>query len=265
MKHPDQNEAARRALCLGALVMRGKFESIATSGSPEMMAVHEELSTQLNMWIADEGLIPAQTSFEMPAVCKALGSWTDAELATAGWRANSLGVILWALSQFDELPHWDIQFTPQETIKTLNLFSPIQAFLDKVSLRPADEIEHARRVAELWQWRAQVRSLEDWGADSGPGEGAGTRPAGGAGRGREKADEKVHQVAADALKRGDVAELIDGDLPLFGKSYSALSKDEFSEAASIARERLHALNWLCGFASDWDAVPTEADENNFLA
>lgn len=112
--------------------MRGKFESISASGSPQMVAVHEGLATQLNMWIADEGLIASQSTREKPVVCKALGSWTREELVEAGWRANSLGVILWALSLFDELPPWDTQFTPQETIKPLNLFAPIKTFLDQV-------------------------------------------------------------------------------------------------------------------------------------
>ncbi len=28
-------------------------------------------------------------------------------------------------------------------------------------------------------------------------------------------------------------------------------------AAAIATERHHALNWLCGFGTDWDNVPTD--------
>jgi hypothetical protein len=27
--------------------------------------------------------------------------------------------------------------------------------------------------------------------------------------------------------------------------------------ASIARERHRAFNWLCGYAADWDRVPTD--------
>lgn len=92
MEHPDKNETARRALCLGALVMRGKFESIAASGSPRMITVHEELATQLNIWLADEGLIASQSTQEKPLVSKALNSWSRQENIDAASRANSLGV-----------------------------------------------------------------------------------------------------------------------------------------------------------------------------
>jgi len=241
VKHPDQNEAARRALCLGALVMRSKFESIAESASAPMIAVHEELATQLNIWIADEGLIASQSTWEKPLVCQALGSWTRQELIEASWRVNSLGVILWALSQFEELPSWDTQFTPQESIRPLNLFASTGPFLDKVRLRSEAEIEKTRYVAELWHWRAQKPGSmpADMKADTGGG-----------------LDEAVRAAASEAYARGDIAEPIDGDFPLFGKSFSNLSDEERTIASSIALERHYALNWLCGYAADWDEVPT---------
>jgi hypothetical protein len=32
---------------------------------------------------------------------------------------------------------------------------------------------------------------------------------------------------------------------------------EWSEMTSIARERQYGLNWMCGYSSDWDDVPTD--------
>jgi hypothetical protein len=240
--HPDENETARRALCLGALVMRGKFESIAASGSSHMVTVHEELATQLNIWLADEGLISSQSTLEKPLVSRALGSWNRQENIDVAWRANALGVILWALSQFEELPPWDTQFTPQETIKPLNLFAPTKAFLEKVSLRPDVEVEKARDLAELWHWRARTRRLQEDGIM--PEDGSDLA-------------ETVRRAAAEAHTNGEIPEPIDGDFPAFGKSYSELSQEEYSLATSIAVERHYALNWLCGYASDWDSVPTD--------
>jgi len=39
--------------------------------------------------------------------------------------------------------------------------------------------------------------------------------------------------------------------------------DDWSPAVAIARERLHALNWLCGYApgNRWDDTPEDATEN----
>lgn len=242
MGHPDENETARRALCLGALVMRGKFESIAASGSPHMVTVHEELATQLNIWLADEGLISSQSTLEKPLVSKALGSWSRQENIDVAWRANSLGVILWALSIFEEMPLWDKQFTPQETIKPLNLFAPTKTFLEKADLRPDAEIEKARDLAELWHWRARTRRLQEDGIE--PEDGS-------------DLTQTVHTAAAAAYQNGDIPEPIDGDFPVFGKAYAELSQDEYVVATSIAVERHYALNWLCGYASDWDCVPTD--------
>lgn len=223
--------------------MRSKFESIVLSTTPQMLAVHEELATQLNMWLADAGLIASQSTREKPLISKALGSWSRQELIDAAWRANSLGVILWALSQFDELPPWDRQFTPQETIRTLNLFAPIGSFLEKASLRPKAEIDRMRDLAALWHWRAEIRRRQD-----------------GAGNPDETAAlaEEVQQAASRACERGEFPELIDGDFPAFGKAYTDLSADEYSQANSIAVERHYALNWLCGYSPDWDAVPTDS-------
>ncbi|MHB8793049.1 MAG: DUF4272 domain-containing protein [Thermoleophilia bacterium] len=242
MKHPDENETARRALCLGALVMRGKFESIAASGSPHMATMHEELATQLNIWLADEGLISSQSTLEKPLVSKALGSWSRQENIDVPWRANSLGVILWALSQFEELPPWDTQLTPQETIKPLNLFAPTKTFLGMVSLRPDAEVEKARDLAELWHWRARTRRLQEDGIE--PEDGSDLM-------------EIVRSAAAAAHKNGDIPEPVNGDFPAFGKAFAELSQDEYNVATSIAVERHYALNWLCGYSRDWDCVPTD--------
>jgi hypothetical protein len=240
--HPEENETARRALCLGALVMRGKFETIAASGSPELITGHEGMATQLNIWLADEGLISSQSTMEKPLVSKALGTWSRRETIDAAWRANSLGVILWALSQFEELPEWDMQFTPQETIKPLNLFAPTKTFLNKACLRPEAEVEKARDLAELWHWRARVWRTQQQG------------PLSKSGADLQKA---VSAAAAEAFEKNHIPDLIDGDFPMFGKAYSALTPEEHAEANSISIERHYALNWLCGYSEDWDAVPIE--------
>jgi len=223
--------------------MRGKFEAVAASGSREMITIHEELVTQLNIWLADEGLIAAQSTREKPLVSKGLGSWTRQEKIDVAWRANSLGVILWALSQFDVLPPWDSEFTPQETIKLLNLFAPTRAFLEKVSLRPDPEIEQARDMAEVWHWRSRIRRMQEKGMN--PEDGSSLM-------------EIVRSAAAAARKNGDIPETIDGDFPAFGKAYADLSQEDYSVATSIAVERHYALNWLCGREADWDLVPTDS-------
>jgi hypothetical protein len=39
--------------------------------------------------------------------------------------------------------------------------------------------------------------------------------------------------------------------------YRHLSPEQHAQAHSIAVERHHALNWLCGNGSSWDDVPLD--------
>ena len=48
-----------------------------------------------------------------------------------------------------------------------------------------------------------------------------------------------------------------GDFQAYGKVYRYLSPEQHAEAHSIAVERHHALNWLCGAGNTWDDVPLD--------
>jgi len=48
-----------------------------------------------------------------------------------------------------------------------------------------------------------------------------------------------------------------GDFRAYGKVYRHLSPEQHAEAHSIAVERHHALNWLCGAGETWDDVPLD--------
>ena len=66
----------------------------------------------------------------------------------------------------------------------------------------------------------------------------------------------IAMACAQAKEQGDF-EPIGGDFPVRGKAYRDLSEDEYNQATSIAMERHRALNWLCGYSTDWDRVPTD--------
>ena len=70
-------------------------------------------------------------------------------------------------------------------------------------------------------------------------------------------DAIARQSATLAFTEGSIPAPVDGDFPAFGKAYRDLDDDEYARATSIALERHRALNWLCGYASDWDNVPTD--------
>ncbi len=72
-------------------------------------------------------------------------------------------------------------------------------------------------------------------------------------------EDVIRLAAEEAVSRGDLAEALGDDFPIFGGPYRDSSADEWAQATSIAMERHKALNWLCGYTPQnrWDEVPTD--------
>ena len=66
--------------------------------------------------------------------------------------------------------------------------------------------------------------------------------------------EEILLKAAQRGKEDGLFEPIGNDFPAFGKPYRDLDEQQWNEMRSIAYERLYGLNWLCGYAEDWDDV-----------
>jgi hypothetical protein len=163
---------------------------------------------------------------------------TDPAVVDAVWHGEALGTLLWAL-QLAELPAYDTAFDPDETA---------QASLDGAALRPNDEIELERETARLWHWRARTSGLQDEGAADSDLE-LPERYA--------SFDQLIAATAMRAFEQGILPAPTRGDFGAYGKVYRHLSPEQHAEAQSIAAERHHALNWLCGLGRDWDDVPLD--------
>ena len=155
-------------------------------------------------------------------------------MVDAVWRGEALGTLLWAL-QLVELPAYDHPFDPDAVV----LVDPADG-----DLRQAEEIELERESARLWHWRARTTELQAAGRLEPPERCADVRPAD---RGDRDARPRAGRAAAADARR----------LPAYGKVYRHLTPEQHAEAHSIALERHHALNWLCGAGSDWDDVPLD--------
>src|SRR6478609_6767563 len=142
----------------------------------------------------------------------------DPAVVDAIWRGEALGTLLWAL-QLTELPSYDQPFDPEEVAAVK---------LDGADLRDAGEIRLERESARLWHWRARTTSLQSTGEVELP----------------ERYDTFDQLIAATAM-RG------------YGTVYRNLSHEQHAEAHSLAVERHHALNWLCGEGDSWDDVPLD--------
>jgi hypothetical protein len=144
----------------------------------------------------------------------------------------------------DKLPAYDTQTIPDQVLPLIDT-RDINAFARAALRRPDPEIEEARACAELWHWRSRTRQLVEEGYHQPPDE--------------PGLDAIVRDVATQAARDGIVPSPIEGDFPVFGKAYRALSSDEWALARSIAMERHFALNWVSGYSpgNEWDDTPTD--------
>jgi hypothetical protein len=150
------------------------------------------------------------------------------------WRGEALGTLLWAL-QLVELPAYDQPFDAAEV-------SAVE--LDEADLRDGEEIELERDSARLWHWRARTTSLQAAGALELPERYA-------------TFDQLIAATAMRGYEQGVLPAPMRGDFRAYGKVYRHLSPEQHAEAHSIAVERHHALNWLCGAGETWDDVPLD--------
>ncbi len=158
----------------------------------------------------------------------------DPAVVDAVWRGEALGTLLWAL-QLAELPPYDQPFDADEVAA---------AELDGAELRDDEEIDLERESARLWHWRARTTGVQATGGLELPARYA-------------TFDQLIAATAMRGYEQGVLPPPMRGDFRAYGKVYRHLTPEQHAEAHSIAVERHHALNWLCGEGTSWDDVPLD--------
>jgi hypothetical protein len=158
----------------------------------------------------------------------------DEAVVDAIWRGEALGTLLWAL-QLEELPAYDHPFATDEVAA---------AELEGAALRDVEEIELEREAARLWHWRARTTELQAAGKLELPER-------------YSTFDQLIAATAMRGYEEGLLPAPMRGDFRAYGKVYRHLTPTQHAEALSIALERHHALNWLCGAGATWDDVPLD--------
>jgi Domain of unknown function (DUF4272) len=158
----------------------------------------------------------------------------DPEVIDAIWRGEALGTLLWALTLV-ELPAYDTPFDYDALVAER---------IDNPRLRSEDEIEHARDAARLWHWRARTTMLEAEGSVALPER-------------WQSFDQLIAATAMHGFESGLLPAPLRGDFRAFDTVYRRLTSTQHAVTHSIALERHHALNWLCGLGSTWEDVPTD--------
>lgn len=254
-KNPNAAAAMKRVIIL-------KYLFVANLATPPIEMLREAMS----QWSVEEAaaFTVQLEQLREPAIksLKDSGLWRDVEESErtflqadimeisqqqridAGWLAESIACLLWALQIIPELPPYD-QEASHELVKALPAVF-IKELVERARLLSKQDIEKQRSLAELWHWRSRTRSLQESGRVDGLPEGY--------------TFERIIAIsAAKAAENGDIPEPIGSDFPALGKPYRDLSPDEFSSLTSIAQERHKALNWLCGRSPSgkWADTPTD--------
>jgi hypothetical protein len=214
----------------------GKMDVAAAAFSP----VHAALA----LWAMVNGFADEATTDEMLILAASLGTvpaqlWEDIEGAAEGAVA-----LLWALGYLEEMPAYDWRPDLPPIAQHVPVMGDATGFVEQASLRSRVEIEKARTLAEIWHWRADTTrilmerpneaSVSNW-----------------------YRREVLALTAQWAAEGSDASALIEGDMPAFGKSYAALTEDEWWHCYMLAIERHRAVNWLCGYDEAWDDVPID--------
>lgn len=237
-------EAAARELCLGALQMRLELEmqqrrsaSDTEQDVPQPAAAREAL----NDWLRSESLWPRLSRAERRWLERPLGGWSEQDCRDVSWREEARAMLAWALGRLEVLPAYDQEVERGQAARQLPMLASTGEHLRGAALRPEAEIRKARDTAELWLWRARTSSISKDPAQYPPPEGF--------------TYEKIIAMTVEQAAQEGLFVPIQGDFPALGKRYAELTEEELSTLTSIATERLHGLNWLCGYAADWDQVP----------
>jgi hypothetical protein len=183
----------------------------------------------LAAWIVEEGLDPALTPAEQRLLKSRLGRIAREELVAASWQAEGLAALAWALGLSDDVD-WPANPGPLLALVPAPWDSS-RALRSGAKLRSEAAIALERERAELWYWRAETET--------------------------EDVRALVREVAEEAHAAGLLPPPIGHDFPVGRLAFRSLPPDQRDEWRIIATERLRALNWVCGFGSDWENVPLE--------
>jgi hypothetical protein len=170
------------------------------------------------------------------------------QLIVHSWRSEALMCLLWALRRFDALPPYDQNVDGMRLLQRERFGDGPRDFLEAARLRDAVQIEEARALAEMWNWRARTRQLQEEKTPFPEMPDLGIFSW----------NDAARMSANGAHEKGMIDRVIDGDFPAFGRAYRDVSVDQWQTLQSIAQERHFALNWLCGYApnNEWLKTPT---------
>src|SRR5499427_40316 len=247
-------DIAARAVCLGVLTFRARFESIRFGDDRRAEEQAAGMITGVTNWFRGAGLsealiAPEQALFDLPP-----NSWQRPILQALAEAMieESIAVLFAGLNLVAALPAYDSRVDADELLRLLPFLSD-SPFVTHHGMDPAEEwtvmatsvsrapdadVARGEQIAGLWWWRAVSESLVR----------AGELP-----RGRLAAILRDGAPASRALG----IPYAGGDFAAFGKPYAQLAPEEHRAAGVIAEARVRAFRWMQGDVA-WDDVAMDS-------
>lgn len=225
--------------------------------SPEDATAYHELAQRLSRWLNDQEFTAQFTADELDALSATPGAWTTAQHELQGEHVEAIGVLLWALSLHEKFPGYHEPFSLPDLQPLLGW--PADAAMaprsDKLAgfpyngsdllrgitqLRPVESLRTQRAAAECWQWRTKLADVQRAQPTPPPGHDYGMM---------------IGIAAEEAHAAGAIGRPVQNDFPVNGRPFAKVPEGVQARCAQLAVSRHLALDWLCGYATDWDALP----------
>jgi hypothetical protein len=233
------HEVGERMLILAALIRIALVESEDEDeiDPAEAAAELNDLRDALRVRPWATGLTEEELSF----VQRAGGRLSETDVLEMMWRMEALSALSWAVGDVDLLPPpWRPSSPEQLTARIPAPWEEVDQYIGGLTLREEDEIAAERERNELWAWRGAIH--DDLNSLRG--------------KDRVELEEALDETVEEAVE----AQLIDsanGDFAVNGRPYPQADPETRALIAEVSLQRLHALNWLCGFGDSWDDVPLD--------
>lgn len=213
---PSSEQVARRAFALAAVVYRSGIEQNA--GNAEAEAFRE----QILQWLDTAGVTPALEPQELKLLQAPLGTLTETQAMDAGWRAEGLGVLAWALDRWELDPN----YAPSDALAIAGALGFMEPegleLLKSPKLRPISEQEELARRSYLVHMRLRQAY-----------EGASSTTS-------------FAKLATDLRVDEASLGLIEDDLTINGIRLTAVPEEILRIVISTVVEQHRAANWLLG-------------------
>jgi len=227
---------ARRALCLGLMVLRSHAEA-GLKGDSGSTTRFESFARKLAEWADGYGVSAWLTESETRLFRQSVGSWHDDQVFETTWRVEALAALRWALGHLDRMPSYFAVQRVDTVCAGIPVGGPVDRFVAVSRLRSHDDIERERAKAHSLDWRCRTEVLRWQGVEA---------PAG----------DSYETAIRSALQTGDDEGLAldhDGvDVLVAGRRLGDIDRAAIADIVSVCGERHLALAWVCSGDEDWD-------------